>query len=441
MNLQEYINNIHDGKVDWFVSECNSYYHMSRINKIIDIKEYLNGSHSILNRPAEKWNGKTFEPRRIVLQYAKTVLNFSTSYLLKNPVTISGQEADVKVMKQIYKQGKFNRTDLDIMDKMVKYGAVYEYCFIDRDGKIKSKLINPEDSYPIYNEQGQMICFLEHYTTDYNVSYYNIFTDSTVQKWTNAGGDLNFLGEFHNPSGLPVVYKNLNEMDNTAGRSDLEDFINIIDNMEDLISKYTDSIYKFLNPIPIVIGQKLNIKNNQGEIPTNLVGIGLNLDDGSDMKFVHGQLDFESFESVWKVLKQALLDVSNTPAVSMNNTDISNLSEVSIKLLFSLADIKAGLNERYIREGFEQRFNKIEKLLKLQGIEIDSDDIEIVFQYARPLNESDIIDNIKTLRELGVMSLQSSIENCPMIYDIGSEMERLGKENVNNYNRNIVKES
>ncbi|WP_003545409.1 phage portal protein [Desulfotomaculum nigrificans] len=432
MNLQEYINLVHDGKQDWFVSEVNSYYHMNRINKIIDIKEYLSGSHKILNRPAETWNGKTFEPRRIVLQYAKTVLNFSVSYLLKNPVTITGNEKDVKIMKDIYKQGKFNRIDLDIMDKMVKYGACYEYLFINKDGKIKSKIIAPEDSYPIYDEQGNMIAFIEHYTTDYNVSYYNIFTEDKVYKWNDAGGDLNFLGEFNNPSGLPCVYKNLNELDNTEGRSDLEDFINIIDNMEDLISKYTDSIYKFLNPIPVVIGQKLNIKDGKGEIPTNLVGIGLNLDDGSDMKFVHGQLDFESFESVWKVLKQALLDISCAPAVSMNNQDVSNLSEVSIKLLFSLADIKAGLNERYIREGFEQRFKKIEKLLQLQGIEINSDNIDVVFQYARPLNETDIINNIKTMKELGIMSLQTAIENSPMIYDTANEMERLNKENVNN---------
>jgi len=437
LNLQEYINFVHDGKQDWFVSECNNYYHQNRINKIIDIKEYLSGSHTIINRPAETWNGKTFEPRRIVLQYAKTVLNFETAYLLKNPVTITGEESDVKVMKQVYKQGKFNRSDLDIMDKLVKYGAVYEYLFIDKDGKIKSKLIAPEDSYPVYNEQGEMIAFIEHYTTDYNVSYYNVFTDDKVQKWTDAGGDLNFLGEFNNPCGLPVVYKNLNELDNTDGRSDLEDFVNIIDNMEDLISKYTDSIYKFLNPIPIVIGQKLNIKNSQGEIPVNIAGMGLNLDDGSDMKFVHGQLDYESFESVWKVLKQALLDISNTPAVSMNNTDISNLSEVSIKLLFSLADIKAGLNERYIREGFEQRFNKIENILRLQGINVSVDDIDVVFQYARPLNESDIIDNIKVLKELGVMSLQTAIENSPMIYDVENELVRLGNEGANRDNSDI----
>lgn len=438
MNLQDYINLVHDSKQDWFISECNSFYHINRINKIIDIKEYLSGKHLINNRPIEMWNGKQFEPRRIVLQYAKTVLNFSTSYLLKNPVTISGEETDVSIMKGVYKRGKFNRVDLDIMDKMVKYGSVYEYVFINKDKQIKSKIINPEDSFPIYNEQGELIAFIEHYTTDYNVGYYNIFTDNTVQKWNDVGGNLNYLGEFNNLSGLPVVYKNLNELDNTIGRSDLEDYINILDNMEDLISKYTDSIYKFLNPIPVVIGQKLNIKGNHGEIPKDLVGVGLNLDDGSDAKFVHGQLDFESFESVWNILKQALLDISNTPAISMNNTDISNLSEVSIKLLFSLADIKAGLNERYIREGFEQRFEKIKKLLKLQGIDIDINNLDIVFMYARPMNETDIIENIKVLRELGAISLQTTLENSPMIYDVGNEIERLGKENIKLVDKDVV---
>ncbi|CDX03331.1 Phage portal protein, SPP1 Gp6 [Desulfitobacterium hafniense] len=437
MNLQQYINTFHDGKEDWFIEETNNFYNQQKVMNIINIKEYLSGKHAILNRQVEVWNGKEYYPRTIVLNYAKTILNFSTSYLLKNPVTISGDEASVKAIKDIYKKGNYNKIDYDILDKVCKYGYVAEYVFVDADGKIKSKLINPEDSYPIYNEQGEMIGFIEHYTTDFNVSYYNIFTNSTVQKWSNAGGDLNFLGEYNNPSGLPVVYKNLNEMDNTDGRSDLEDFVNIIDNMEDLLSKYTDSIYKFVNPIPVVVGQKLGIgKNGEGAIPSNLVGSGLQLDDGGSFGFANGQLDYKSFESVWKVLYNSLLNVSSVPAVSMGVQDVSNLSEVSIKLLFSLADLRAGLNEKYMREGMMQRFKVFEKLLGIKGITIDVNEVELVFQYARPMNEKDIIDNLKTLKEMGAISLQSALEQNPYVYDVASELEKIREDNSD---RNIIK--
>lgn len=415
---------------------------------ILNIKEYLSGKHAILNKQVEMWNGKEFHPRTIVLNYAKTILNFSTSYLLKNPVTISGDENSVPEIKDVYKKGNYNKTDYDILDKVCKYGYVAEYVFVDAEGNIKSKLINPEDSYPIFDEKNEYIGFIEHYTSVMNVSYWNVFSEDKVLKYDDLGGEINFRGEFNNPSGLPILYKNKNELDETTGRSDLEDYVNIIDNLEDLISKYTDSIYKFVNPIPVVVGQKLGIgKNGEGAIPSNLVGSGLQLDDGGSFGFANGQLDYKSFESVWKVLYNSLLNVSSVPAVSMGVQDVSNLSEVSIKLLFSLADIRAGLNEKYMREGIMQRFKKIEKLLSIKGITIDSDEVDVVFVYARPMNEKDIIENLKTLREMGSISLQTTLEQSPMVYDVASEMEKIEVEkdsvdnNTEDMNKNTNKDT
>ena len=445
MQLQEYINAFYDGKEDWFIEECNQYNAQQRIQNIIDIKQYLSGKHAILNRAIEMYNGKEFHPRTIVLNYAKTILDFSTSYLLKNPVTIAGDEQSVPVIKDIYKKGNYNKIDYDILDKVCKYGSVAEYIYVGADGNVVSKLINPEDSFPIYDEQNEYIAFIEHYTSIMNVSYWNIFTKDTVQKWDDLGGEINFRGEFNNPSGLPIIYKNKNELDDTQGRSDLEDYVNIIDNLEDLISKYTDSIYKFINPIAVVSGQKLTIgKNGEGSLPTTLVGAGLELDDGSTFDFKQGALDYKSFESVWKVLYNSLLNVSSVPAVSMGVQDVSNLSEVSIKLLFSLADLRAGINEMFLRDGMIQRFKKIERLIKAKGIAINVYDIDVVFQYARPMNEKDIIDNLKTLRDMGAISLQSALEQNPYVYDVASEMEKIkgeGSKSVHLEQSEVVKVS
>lgn len=143
---------------------------------------------------------------------------------------------------------------------------------------------------------------------------------------------------------------------------------------------------------------------------------------------VGNNLDYQSFESIYRTLKQALLDVSSTPAVSLNNQDVSNLSEVSIKLLFSLADIKAGMNEKYIREGMEERFEKIRQILEIAGTEFDEDTFDslgVVFQYARPQNETDIISNLKTLTDMGAISVESVLDKSPYTTDVQQEMERL----------------
>ncbi len=424
MSIDQYIREHHDGNPEWFVEECNSVANMQRINKIVDIKEYLSGTHVILQAPSYMYNGKEFKPRKIVLQYAKNVLNFSTSYLLAHPITLTGQDSVVKEYKRVYKIGRYDRIDFDLLDKIMKYGLIAEYIHIDVNKDIKSKLIDPADSYPIYDDESNYIAFIEHYTTADNVSYYTVYYPEKVQKYCDKDGQLKLIGEYSNLSGLPIVYKNQNEIDSTIGRSNLEDIITIIDSMEDLLSKFADSFHKHHNPIPVVIGQQL-----KGEgINPSVVGAGIVLDDGSDFKMVSNQLDYKSFETIYKTLMTTLLDISSVPGVSMGKVDISNLSEVSIKLLFSLSDVAASLNERYMREGIEQRFEVIRKLLSLKGIEFTDDEYDslgMVFQYSRPQSATEIIDNLKVLRDMNAISIESILEHSPYTTDIVQELERL----------------
>ncbi|GAA0366879.1 phage portal protein [Bacillus horti] len=423
MNIEKYINEYHEGRSDWFVEEVKSIHNQQRVNRIIDMKEYLSGKHAILNRQVEEYNGKKFYPRKIVLQYAKTLLNYQTAYLLQHPITLTGSEDVVHEYKSIHKQGKYDRLNFNLLDKVIKYGIVAEYVYLD--GKqIKSKVIDPADSYPVYDHENNLIAFIEYYTVD-GVDYYTVIKDDVVEKYDNRGGSLTLTGQYSNVSGLPIIYHSQNELSDTDGKSELEDIISILDSMEDLISKYTDGFYKFMNPIPVAIGQQLK----GGGLPTQVVGGGINLDDGSDFKMVGNQLDSSTFENIYKTLLQALLDISSTPAVSMNKTDISNLSEVSIKLLFSLASVKAGWNEMFMREGIEQRHDKIRRLLSYRNITFkdeDYDTLDMVFSYAMPSNNKEIIDNLKVLDDMEAISLESILNHSPYTTDVQSELLRLG---------------
>lgn len=423
--LQNYIATKHKNSNKWFIDEVKSFHNQDKIREVEGIRDYLDGNHKIMKSESYEYNGKVFHPKKIVLQYAKTLLDFQRTYLLHNPITLTGNEDVVKAFNTVSKKGKYERLNKQILDRVLKYGDCYEYVY--KEGRaIKSKLIGASEGFPIYDHENVMVGFVEAYAHD-GIEYYNVFTDKVVEKYKYENGRVVGLSRHANLSGLPIAYTSDNEMSDTEGRSELQDWIHILDGMEDLVSKYQDSVYKFMDPIPVATGQQL-----KGEgLPTNIVGGGINLDDGADFKFEGNKLDYQSFNAVYKTLMQSLLDVSSTPAVSLNKTDVSNLSEVSIKLLFSLANTKASINEQFMEDGIEERHDKIRILLGYDDVVFsdgDYDTLGVQFTYNTPSNNTEVIANIKDLREIGALSLESLLEKSPYTTDIQTELERLNKE-------------
>lgn len=425
MELEKYINDKYDGNIyDFIQDECQDYWHRQRVKDILDNREYLSGNHKIKQRVNEVYNGKVFETRKIALQYAKTLLSFETAFLLKNPVTLISNDLDaLELYKKVYREGKYHQLDYEILSRMVKYGEVYEYVYIDDNKRIKSILINGEDSFPIYNHTCDMIGFIEHYIYD-GIAYYNLFTDDKVIKFNDEGGSLHLLGEYNNISGLPIAYVLPDELDELKGHASFREYIDILDSLEDLISKYTDSFYKFLNPIPLFKGTKLNTKD--GGIDENAVGFALQLAEDASFEFVNSKMDFNSFKTMWNTLKQSLLDISMTPAVSMNSQEISNLSETSIKMLYSMAEIKGAMNSLYLKQGMEKRWGIMKKLLNTLGYNVSEDAyINCNFNMNIPQNEKEIIENIVNATGAKVMSIERAVEVNPYTIDVNAELERL----------------
>jgi SPP1 family phage portal protein len=393
------------------------------------LKEYLSGKHAILNRPNEQYNGKPYKTRKIVLQLAKTLLNFETSFLLKNPVTLTSEDkATLEAFKEVYTKARYNSIDFKILDKMVKYGETYEYIFISENGNITSRIIPAEDSYPVFDETGNMIAFIEFYLVD-GISYYILYTENEVTQYTDDSGELKLTGRYKNISGLPIQYKTINELDSCKGRSSLEDYISIIDSLEDLISKYHDGLYRFISGIPVLKGTGLTTKDGKGTIDPNAVGFLLQIDDTADFKIEQNKMDSASFKALYDILMTQLLNISQTPAISMNSVEISNLSETSIRMMYSLASVKARLNEDALLDGFIQRWNKIRKLLALKGINV-AGSINCTFEYDIPQNAKEIIENITALKQNGLISLETALSRTPYIYDVSTEIEKIKNDTM-----------
>lgn len=423
MNINEYIEKVYNNNPFWFTEEVEKAWHISRIAEVVDNKYYLSGKHKVLTRENIKYKEEEYITRKIVIQEAKTILNFHSTYLLGKPISLVGTEDMVKQFEKIYRKGEYNDIDYRILDKMSKYGDAYEYVYVDNK-MVKSKIIDSADGYPIYSEDGDYIAFIEHWIIN-NIYYYNVYYKDRVEEWSNESGELNLVKSFKNLTRLPIHYKNCNDEDDNFGTSVLKDIRPIINEIEDLLSKMGDSIYTLsLNPLLTTIGQEL-----EGTVSADAVGYNISLEAGSDMKYVKATMDYSTIKLYLDTLAQKLNIVAHMPSIVSGNTNVANVSEVSLKLLYQLADVMAMLNEKCILKGLNKRFKIFENILRLQGIEFtDNDYVGVAFNYSRPMNMSELLDNITKQFNMESISKRTIIEKSPLTTDVAQELFRIEQE-------------
>ena len=223
---------------------------------------------------------------------------------------------------------------------------------------------------------------------------------------------------------MPIHYHNFNDEDYNFGISLLNDIRPILDDLEDIISKMGTSIYvNTLNPMPVAIGQRI-----ESSIPADATGYVLNLDVG-DFKYASCNMDYNTIKLYLDNLKQFLNDVACIPSVLGSNTNISNISEVSMQILLMMASVYADENKKWLNIGFNERFNMFKKILNMQVIKVDGD-VDVIYNVSMPIASTEMIANLKALQEMGAISRETIMEKSEYITDVDVEKKRLQGENV-----------
>ena len=448
-DINYYVQTTYRNEPLWFTREVNKPHHTMRIAKCLRLKNYLHGKHEVLNRQDTVYKNQKFTVRKIVLHNTKTILNFHSNYLLGKPTTLTGTENLVKEIQSVYNYGNYNSIDWELMDKIGKYGDSFEFIYIDDSGNVTSKVFDSACSYPVFADDGTYIAFIEYWTNKENISYWNVYYPDRVEEWTNEGSspyskpdkttgkdivyyDPHMLSSTENNTGLPIHYYNPSDWDFREGEGLLELIIPTMDELEDIYSKMGDAIYTLsLNPLLVSKGQFL-----KGAVTNNdAVGYVANMELGSDLDYIASTMDYNSIKLYLTEIQNQLNFNAYMPSILGGNTNVANVSEVSLKMLYQLADVYAMLNERVMRKGFNERFNVIRRLL---GKDNKGEYVDVQFNYARPQNITETLDNIKKQVEMGAMSIQTAMEISPLTPDTTQEMERKAKENKDKTDTTVI---
>ena len=422
--LSYYIENQYGNNPRWFEEEVNQGNHAQRISEVINNRDYLSGKHKVLLRQDSQYKGKQLIVNKTIINYAKTVIKFHNTYLLGKPVQLScNDENTLKTFSDIYRLGQYSTVDYEILDRVNKFGDAYEAVYVD-NGVIKSKVLDNACSYPVYDDIGEYISFIEYWTDAYtNISFWNVYYPTYVEHWDNEGGELRLVST-DKSVGLPIHYHNFNDEDYNFGVALLNDIKPIMDALEDTMAKMSDSIYvNVLNPMPVAIGQRI-----ESSIPSDAVGFVMNLDVG-DFKYANCSLDYNSIKLYLDNMKQFLNDVACMPSVLGSSTNIANISEVSMQILLMMANVYADENKKWLNIGFQERFDMFKKILDMQGIKVDGD-VDVIYNVSMPVASTEMIANLKALQEMGAISKETIMEKTEYVSDVDVEKKRLSGENV-----------
>ena len=56
---------------------------------------------------------------------------------------------------------------------------------------IKSKILDNACAYPVYDDMGNYISFIEHFTDVYtSITYWDVYYPNYVEHWNNEGGEV-----------------------------------------------------------------------------------------------------------------------------------------------------------------------------------------------------------------------------------------------------------
>ena len=383
--------------------------------KAQSIKNYLSGIHKVLNRKDFEFGGKTLTTAKIILKSIGSIVDYHSGFICGKPVTLTGEKEDLALLQTIYKKGFYNKTDYDIAKNLIEYGNAFEYVYRD-NGKIKSKVLNNVDSYPIY-ENGEYKAFIEYYIDPYTgIETERVFTNETVKEYIN--GVLN--AEYNNPSGLPIHYtSNKKDDSNIYGLGLVGELIPIMDEIEKLLSKMTDSITVLsMNPLGVASGQRID-----SSISSGMVGSVLNLDDGGVFNWATAKLDYESIKLLLDNLMNQFVQIACVPSTVYGNANFANVSETSLQILYANTEAFAQRLQFGLLEGMNKRMEIISDM-----VGIDVTDVNVSFNYNKPIDTNNLMSNMKIQYDMGAISRESILRNSPYVSDVDRELELI--ENI-----------
>ncbi|MFJ5794456.1 phage portal protein [Bacillus atrophaeus] len=376
---------------------------------------------------------------RISHNWHKLLVQQKTQYLVGKPITFNAEDAKFLELVNDFVNEEFD----DVMNELLKNasnkGCEWLHPFVDEEGNFDYIRIPAEEVYPVYDMtkkrnllyairyydvktiDDEMIRKVELYT-DQQIFYYVMYNGSLVLDFDYKRNPEShfYLGETGYGWGkVPLIqFKN-----NDEGVSDLVFYKDLIDQYNSNVSNNANTFDEMQDLIYVIKnfgGQDLN------EFMTNLKhykAVEVSDDGGLELKSVDVPIDSANthLDRLEENIYRFGQGVNNNPDKVGNSP-----TNVAIKNLYSLLDLKANEAERKFRPALHAFFWFFTEYLKMIGQgEYDHTLLQMTFNRSRMTNE---LEQVQMGSQSTDISKETRLAHHPWVDDVEAELKRIKDE-------------
>lgn len=403
----------------------------SNVGRMEMLHDYYIGNHKILGRQMQD----TTKPNnKVVNPFPSYISDTLTGYFVGKPISYNAtDDATLEKLNLILGYNDAAAEDAELALDASVYGVGYELLYVDEDGNVRFKKLNPQEVIIIYDDTIEKdiiyaIRVIKNYDLKMDRTTYkvDVYSDLWVRHY-DAGtsiSTLNFIAEEPHYFGMvPLVeYKN-----NEDEIGDFETIIPLIDAYDKLESDSLNDYEAFVDSYLVLKGMDADAD----DIKTMRENRVLLLDsDDASAEWLTKNENSATTENIKSRIENDIHKFSKCPNLSDKEFS-SNASGIAIKFKLYGTETLVSKKEREFKKGLQRRLELIFAITNLKsGANDNYLSVEIMFSRNIPANDTEIADMVQKLS--GIVSRETLLSRIPWIENVQAEVKKLDAESQEN---------
>lgn len=395
--------------------------------KLNKYKNYYDGTQAILNK---SYSDESKPCNKSVINYCKNIVDSYAGYMATPGHISYKSEQDIEEVMNVLRYNDYQAEDAALLLDALVYSKANELMYIDKDGQTRFRLIDPRQSFGIYDDSltGDLIYFVRFYSVNdwdesdlYNV---DVYSNSLIKHYTmnGKGGFLTFKSEEpHYFSQCPANILVLPDEKNI-----FDCIITLQDAANELLSAEIDDYSAFCDAYLTLIGCDLD----EDDVKTMKENRVLVLPEGAAAQWLTKSANDTQIENILKRVHDSIYRIAQCPDFSSESFVGGVSSGIAIRYRLTGMETRAGIIEGLMKKALQRRVEIITGIASLKLGEELFRDIEITFKRNIPEDEASIINMINLLK--GTVSDATLLGQIPFVTDVNAEIEALNKQKAEN---------
>lgn len=386
-------------------------------------KEYYDGKQNILKK---SYSDASKVCNKVVLNYCKNIADSYCGYLASPDHISYSSEEDITEIMDVLNYNDYQTQDSNFLLDALVYKVAYELMYIDENGKVRFKLVNPLQCFAIYEDSlnEELVGFVRIYPVDIwdneNTYKVDLYLDSVIQHFEMSGenGYLQFIEEEqHYFNQVPV---------NVLRLPNDENIFNCIVSMQDavneIVSSEIDDFSAFCDAYLTLIGLDAD-DEDIAKMKENRVLI---LPEGGQANWLIKNSTNNQSETILKRLHETIYRVASCPDFSSESFVGGVSSGIAIQYRLTGMETRAAKICAEMKKALIRRIEIICGVASLKAGEEIFTNIDIKFTRNIPVDSNAIINLVSNLK--GIVSDKTLLGQLGFIEDINEELEQLHEE-------------